>query len=60
MTPSVGKDFVSWKPPTGGDRALGLVDFAIFPHLDHENYAGQFHGQRGKMGRQHAGAGLRD
>jgi dipeptidase E len=36
MTPSVGEDFVRWKPPTGGDRTLGLVDFSIFPHLDHE------------------------
>ena len=35
MTPSIGEDFVRWKPPTGGDRTLGLVDFAIFPHLDH-------------------------
>jgi dipeptidase E len=23
--------------PTGGDRALGIVDFSIFPHLDHED-----------------------
>jgi dipeptidase E len=37
MAPSVGEDFVGWKPPTGGDTALGLVDFAMFPHLDHEN-----------------------
>ncbi|HET8874444.1 MAG TPA: hypothetical protein VFM83_12230 [Gaiellaceae bacterium] len=36
MTPSFGEDFGRWKPPTGGDRALGLVDFSIFPHLDHE------------------------
>jgi dipeptidase E len=36
MTPSIGEDFVGWKPPTGGDRALGLVDFSIFPHLDNE------------------------
>src|SRR5512133_2729783 len=36
MTPSIGEDFVRWKPPTGGDRALGLVDFSMFPHLDHE------------------------
>jgi len=36
MTPSIGEDFVRWKPPTGGDRTLGLVDFAMFPHLDHE------------------------
>ena len=35
MTPSIGKDFVRWTPPTGGDETLGLVDFSIFPHLDH-------------------------
>jgi len=35
MAPSIGEDFVGWKPPTGGDRTLGLVDFALFPHLDH-------------------------
>jgi dipeptidase E len=34
MTPNIGEDFVGWKPPTGGDRTLGLVDFALFPHLD--------------------------
>ena len=34
MTPSIGEDFVNWRPPTGGDQTLGLVDFAIFPHLD--------------------------
>lgn len=36
MTPRIGADFVGWKPPGGGDdRTLGLVDFSIFPHLDH-------------------------
>ena len=35
MTPRIGDDFVQWKPPGGGDSALGLVDFSIFPHLDH-------------------------
>lgn len=35
MTPRIGEDFVEWRPPTGGDETLGLVDFAIFPHLDH-------------------------
>jgi dipeptidase E len=35
MTPNIGEDFVGWKPPTGGDRALGVVDFSIFPHVDH-------------------------
>ena len=36
MTPRIGEDFVGWKPPTGDDSALGVVDFSIFPHLDHE------------------------
>lgn len=34
MTPRIGEDFVHWKPPTGGDETLGIVDFSIFPHLD--------------------------
>lgn len=34
MTPRIGEDFVGWKPPTGGDETLGIVDFSIFPHLD--------------------------
>jgi dipeptidase E len=33
MTPRVGEDFIGWQPPGGGDRALGVVDFAICPHL---------------------------
>jgi dipeptidase E len=36
LTPRIGADFVDWKAPTGGDETLGLVDFSIFPHLDHE------------------------
>jgi dipeptidase E len=35
MTPRIGEDFVQWKPPGGGDTTLGVVDFSIFPHLDH-------------------------
>jgi dipeptidase E len=35
MTPNIGEDFVRWNPPAGSDRALGLVDFSLFPHLDH-------------------------
>jgi len=34
MAPNIGEDFVGWRPPTGGDETLGLVGFAIFPHLD--------------------------
>ena len=37
VAPNIGEDFVGWRPPTGGDRTLGLVNFSIFPHLDHEN-----------------------
>jgi dipeptidase E len=37
MTPSIGRDFVNWKSPTGNDSTLGIVDFSIFPHLDHEH-----------------------
>src|SRR5215210_5489380 len=36
MAPNIGMYFVGWTPPTGGDETLGLVDFAMFPHLDHE------------------------
>lgn len=35
MTPRIGEDFMVWNPPGGGDRALGIVDFSIFPHVDH-------------------------
>ena len=35
MAPRIGEDFVGWQPPAGGDRALGVVGFSIFPHLDH-------------------------
>ena len=35
MAPNVGEEFVGWTSPTGNDQALGVVDFAIFPHLDH-------------------------
>jgi dipeptidase E len=36
MAPNIGEEFVGWRPPTGGDKTLGLVDFALFPHLGHE------------------------
>ena len=36
MTPRVGEDFVEAKPSiTGDDKTLGVVDFSIFPHVDH-------------------------
>jgi dipeptidase E len=36
MAPHIGEYFIGWTPPSGGDAALGLVEFAMFPHLDHE------------------------
>lgn len=33
MTPRIGADFVQW-PGAPDDRTLGVVDFAIFPHLE--------------------------
>lgn len=36
MAPRIGDFFVGWTPPNGGDETLGMVDFAMFPHLDHE------------------------
>lgn len=36
LTPHVGQEFIGWKSPSGDDKALGLVDFSLFPHVDHE------------------------
>lgn len=33
MTPRIGEDFVQWRPPSGDDSTLGVVDFSICPHL---------------------------
>lgn len=35
MTPRIGQYFVEWTPPSGDDATLGVVDFSIFPHVDH-------------------------
>jgi dipeptidase E len=35
MTPRIGPDFVTWDPPSGDDRTLGVVEFSIFPHVGH-------------------------
>jgi dipeptidase E len=40
MTPRVGEDFIGWKPPSGGDEALGIVDFSICPHVNGEGMPG--------------------
>ena len=40
MTPRIGEDFVQWRPPTGDDSTLGIVDFSICPHLAREGMPG--------------------
>jgi dipeptidase E len=35
MAPKMGEDFIQWRPPDGRDEGLGIVDFSIFPHVDH-------------------------
>ena len=40
MTPTVGDDFIQWRPPTGDDSTLGLVDFSICPHLAQDGQPG--------------------
>jgi dipeptidase E len=33
LTPHVGDDFIQWRPPSGDETTLGVVDFSICPHL---------------------------
>lgn len=40
MTPRIGEAFSSWRPPVGEPRTLGVVDFSIFPHLEHPDMPG--------------------
>ncbi len=35
--PCIGEYFTGWEPPAGGDNALRIVDFSVFPHLDNEH-----------------------
>jgi dipeptidase E len=37
LAPTIGDYFTGWKPPTGGDNALGVAGFSVFPHLDNPN-----------------------
>ena len=68
VTPNFGETYDGWfcrEPPAsnlpkGSDRALGLVDFSVFPHLDYPSFPENSLGQRRKMGRQGAGADVRD
>lgn len=38
LTPRVGREFLDWRPDDG-DRALGVVDFSLFPHLDYPGWS---------------------
>jgi dipeptidase E len=40
MTPRIGEDFIQWKPPSGDESTLGLVDFSICPHLAQDGRPG--------------------
>ncbi|MEI5673195.1 MULTISPECIES: Type 1 glutamine amidotransferase-like domain-containing protein [unclassified Nocardioides] len=40
LTPEVGDDFIQWRPPSGNDRTLGLVNFSICPHLARDGQPG--------------------
>jgi dipeptidase E len=41
VTPIFGETYDGRNPPTGSDRALGLVDFSLHPHLDDERFPGK-------------------
>jgi dipeptidase E len=38
VAPNFGETYDGRNPPTGSDRGLGLVDFSLLPHLDHERF----------------------
>jgi len=40
LTPQVGDDFIQWRPPSGDDSTLGLVDFSICPHVNGDDRPG--------------------
>jgi dipeptidase E len=40
LTPTVGDDFIQWRPPDGDDTTLGVVDFSICPHLARDGAPG--------------------
>lgn len=40
LTPEVGEDFIQWRPPSGDESTLGLVDFSICPHLADDGQPG--------------------
>ena len=59
MTPEVGEDFIQWRPPTGDDSTLGIVDFSICPHLAPDGMPGNSMAEAEQMGGRHRGSGVR-
>jgi dipeptidase E len=39
MTPRIGSQFVTWPESHGNDETLGVVNFAIFPHLEYPGWS---------------------
>ena len=54
-----GESYDDSDPLTSSDRALGLVDFSLFPHLEREDMP-DIPGQHRKMGRRDTSSGVRD
>ena len=50
----IGEDFVARSRPPA-TTTLGMVDFSIFPHLDHPALPENTMAARGKMGGRHGG-----
>lgn len=38
LAPKIGSDFLMWNPDGRSDETIGLVDFSIFPHLEHPEF----------------------
>ena len=57
--PNVGEQFVYGNPLTGGERALGMVDFSIFPHVDHKDMPDHSMANAEKWAAGISGAGTR-
>ena len=59
MTPQVGDDFIQWRPPSGDDSTLGLVDFSICPHVNREGKPGNTMAEAESWAADHRRSGVR-
>ena len=55
-----GETYDDSDPLTSSDKALGLVDFSLFPHLEREDMPDTSLANIERMGRRDPGAGVRD